>query len=275
MYDIDLFDATTSLITSLHSKGRAVICYFSTQYEDWRPDASAFTAAVLGSNLDDWPGERYVDIRSPVVRSIMTARLDLALSKGCDGVEPDNVDSYSNSNGLGLKAADQIDFNTFIATEAHKRGLSVGLKNDIDQASALVSHFDWALNEQCNEYGECSSLTSFINAGKAVFGVEYTGSASSFCPAMVSAKMSWLLKDLDLGAGGTQCCTYASGGCAKVPYQCISPSSKRSVGDEELIDAVVAEPELVDEDYSPVDNAASTMLPAVAITMAVVAALVL
>jgi len=250
MYDIDLFDATAAIISSLHSKGRAVICYFSTQYEDWRPDAALFTSAVLGSNLDDWPGERYVDIRSALVRQIMSARLDLALSKGCDGVEPDNVDSYANSNGLGLKAADQLDYNRFLASEAHKRGLSVGLKNDLDQVSALVANFDWALNEQCNEYGECGDLNPFVTAGKAVFGVEYTGSASTVCPKMVTSKFSWLMKDLDLGAKVTQCCTYASGGCAKASYNCVNYNSKRENEEGEDV-------------YSPVEVAPSPPVEAV------------
>jgi hypothetical protein len=223
MYDIDLFDATASLISSLHSKGRVVICYFSTQYENWRPDASSFTSAVKGNGLDGWAGENYVDIRSTVVRNIMSSRLDLAVSKGCDGVEPDNVDGYEASTGFPLTSADQISFNSFIAAQAHARGLSVGLKNDIDQATALQPYFDWALNEQCNEYSECSSLNVFITAGKAVFNAEYSGSASSVCPKMVTSKFSSLIKDLDLTASiKAECCTYQSNGCAAVPYRCIS-----------------------------------------------------
>lgn len=233
MYDIDLFDVSAAVITQLHNKGRVVICYFSTQYEDWRSDASKFTSDILGNNLDDWPGERYVDIRSSKLRTIMTQRLDLAVSKGCDGVEPDNVDSYANSNGLGLKAADQLDYNRFLANEAHKRGLSIGLKNDLDQVSALVNSFDWALNEQCNEYSECNTLKPFTNAGKAVFGVEYKGTASKVCTDMVNSRFSWLMKSLSLGASGTQCCTFAPGGCAKAPYTCVNYSSKRSEVDEE------------------------------------------
>jgi len=239
MYDIDLFDNSASVISQLHAAGRVVICYFSTQYEDWRPDADSFTSSVLGANLDDWPGERYVDIKSSVVRDIMAARLDLAVSKGCDGVEPDNVDSYSNSNGLGLKAADQIDFNTFIAEQAHSRGLSVGLKNDLDQVKSLESVFDWALNEQCNQYGECNMLNPFEAANKAVFGVEYSGSASSLCPKMVSSGFSWLLKDLDLDAKVTPCCTYADGGCAaKASYTCVTPQTKRIVYEEDMTNLV-------------------------------------
>lgn len=281
MYDIDLFDNTAATVTTLHSKGRAVICYFSTQYENWRPDAASFTSAVLGSNLDDWPGERYVDIRSSVVRAIMQARLDLAVSKGCDGVEPDNVDSYANSNGLGLTAADQLDFNRFIATEAHKRGLSVGLKNDLDQVSALQPSFDWALNEQCNQYGECANLNPFVTANKAVFGTEYSGSAASFCPKMVSSKFSWLLKGLDLDASiQAQCCTYATGGCAvKAPYTCVSYASKRSIDGVEVEEVVAVSEPLTQQQEQPseveYESAASTMFPVAALVAVTVAALVL
>jgi hypothetical protein len=284
MYDIDLFDATAAVISQLHSKGRAVICYFSTQYENWRPDAAKFTpSSVLGNNLDDWPGERYADIRSSVVREIMKSRMDMAVTKGCDGVEPDNVDGYANPNGLGLTAADQLEYNKFLANEAHKRGLSIGLKNDLDQVKSLVSSFDWALNEQCNEYGECSVLSNFVSAGKAVFGVEYKGSASSFCPSMASSKFSWLLKDLSLGAKiNAQCCTYATGGCAAKPaYKCVTYNTARSemeaeesaIVAEELVaeEALVAEPAAEPE----FDSAASSALPVMAVVLAAAVALVM
>jgi len=223
MYDIDLFDNTPQIISNLANAGRVVICYFSTQYENWRPDAGNFTKAVLGNNLDDWAGEKWVDIRSPVVRNIMASRLDLAVSKGCDGVEPDNVDGYSVKTGFPLTSADQINFNQFLATQAHSRGLSVGLKNDLDQVTALVPSFDWALNEQCYEYKECADLSPFVSKGKAVFNAEYSGSANTVCPYMENLKFSSLLKKLDLGAEiKAQCCTYASGGCPVAPYKCIS-----------------------------------------------------
>jgi len=225
MYDIDLFDNTAATISALQAKGRVVICYFSTQYENWRPDAGNFTKAVLGNNLDDWAGEKYVDIRSPIVRNIMAARLDLAVSKGCDGVEPDNVDGYQAKSGFPLTAADQISFNTFIAAQSHARGLSVGLKNDLDQASALLPYFDWALNEQCNQYKECDSLNVFVNKAKAVFNAEYSGSATTVCPKMVTAKFSSLFKSLGLDASiKAECCTYQTNGCAAVPHKCLNSS---------------------------------------------------
>ncbi len=42
MYDIDLFDNDVSVISSLHAKGKKVICYFSAgSCEEWRPDATS------------------------------------------------------------------------------------------------------------------------------------------------------------------------------------------------------------------------------------------
>jgi hypothetical protein len=192
----------------------------------------------------------------------MTGRLDMAVAKGCDGVEPDNVDSYSTNNGFGLTASDQINFNKFIAQEAHNRGLSIGLKNDLDQVSSLVSFYDWALNEQCNEYDECDLLRPFVTANKAVFGTEYSGSASSFCPAMNSAKFSVLLKNLNLDARVTQCCSSASGGCQDAPYTCVDRSAKRAMYEEPVEEvAAVQSPDLLE--LHVVDSAASVAFTAI------------
>ncbi len=200
MYDIDLFDTPELVIDELHADGRAVVCYFSAgAWEDWRPDADDFPGEVLGDD-NGWEGERWLDIRRlDVLRPIMAARLDLAAAKGCDGVEPDNVDGYTNTTGFPLSGADQLAFNTWLARAAHRRGLSVGLKNDLDQIPALVSRFDWALDEQCFQYDECDLLTPFVDAGKAVFGVEYRGKTSDFCPEANSLGFSWLRKRLNLG----------------------------------------------------------------------------
>lgn len=197
MYDIDLFDVPQATIDGLHAAGRRVICYVSAgTYEPGRPDSDAFPASVIGNELPDWPGEHWLDTRSPAVRDLMKARLDHAVARHCDGVEPDNVDGYANDPGFPLTATTQLDYNRFLATEAHARGLSVGLKNDLDQVVELVPAFDWALNEQCFEYDECDMLDPFIAANKAVFQVEY-GSASlanSVCPRANAENFDTLIK---------------------------------------------------------------------------------
>ncbi len=210
MYDIDLFETPVSVIDELHAAGRVVICYFSAgSIEDWRPDADKFPAQVIGRPLDGWPGERWLDIRRiELLAPIMEARLDLAVEKGCDGVEPDNVDAYTNDSGFPLTAEDQLEYNRWLARSAHERGLSVGLKNDLDQVAELVDDFDWALDEQCFQYQECDLLQPFIDRGKAVFGVEYQGNPAVFCPQANQRGFSWLKKRLDLDAWRIDCADY-------------------------------------------------------------------
>lgn len=207
MYDIDLFDAPQSVIDQLHAAGRTVICYFSAgSWEDWRPDAGDFPPAVLGNPLEGWPGEKWLDIRQvDTLAPLMRARLDLAVSKQCDGVEPDNVDGYANATGFPLTAADQLTYNRFLASEAHARGLSIGLKNDLDQIPDLLPDFDWALNEECFTYGECSLLTPFVQTNKAVFGVEYDLNTADFCPQANAMNFDFLKKHWALDAWRAAC----------------------------------------------------------------------
>jgi len=204
MYDIDLFDTPQEIIDELHEAGRIVICYFSAgSHEDWREDANDFPESVLGEDLDGWPGERWLDIRQlEDLGPIMEARLDLAVEKKCDGVDPDNVNGYANDTGFPLTDEDQLAYNRWLAEEAHARNLSIGLKNDLDQIEDLVAYFDWALNEQCFQFDECDMLLPFIETGKAVFGVEYIeseGDPAEYCPLANELGFSWLTKTLDLG----------------------------------------------------------------------------
>lgn len=213
MYDIDLFDVDAGQISSLRSDARIVICYFSAgSHEDWRPDAADFPESAIGNPLDGWPGERWLDIRDDAVRTALAARLDLAVDKGCDGVEPDNVDGYTNNSGFSLNASDQLDFNQWLAEQAHLRGLSIGLKNDLDQVQELLPYFDWALDEECMAYDECDLLMPFIDAGKAVFHVEYVDDpgqgpalADQICPDALDRSFSTLVKGWDLDAWRIAC----------------------------------------------------------------------
>lgn len=214
MYDIDLFDSSEALIKSLQDNNKKVICYFSGgSYENWRSDEDQFKEDDLGKTLDGWAGERWLDIRSSNVRKIMKKRLDLAKQKGCDGVEPDNMDGYTNKPGFRdppLTFDDQINYNRFIAKEAHDRGLSIGLKNDLDQLDELVDYFDFAVNEQCFEFNECQLLEdTFIKKGKAVFNAEYKRKYiddPSFCKDSKKMKFSTLILPLDLNDSSRHSC---------------------------------------------------------------------
>ncbi len=174
VYDIDMEDTSAQTIQQLHQNSLKVICYFSAgSSEEWRSDFDLFNAEDMGNDLDGWDGERWLDIRSENVHAIMLKRLDRAKEKGCDGVEADNVDGFINNTGFDFTAQDQLEYNRFLAKEAHARGLSIGLKNDLLQVEALVDDFDFAVNEECFGYNECHYLDPFIRDKKPVFNVEY------------------------------------------------------------------------------------------------------
>ncbi|MBN1370903.1 MAG: endo alpha-1,4 polygalactosaminidase [Anaerolineaceae bacterium] len=210
IYDIDLFENEASVIEALHAQGRKVVCYVSVgSWEKWRPDADQFPASVIGKNYVGWPGEKWLDIRQiELLAPVMRARLDLCRAKGFDGVEPDNIEGYDNDTGFPLTDEDQLRYNQWLADEAHARGLSIGLKNDSDQAVDLLPYYDWALTEDCFAQGWCEEMLPFIQAGKPVFAAEYTDSVATiepFCEQAERLNFSLILKDRELGAWRQAC----------------------------------------------------------------------
>ncbi|MEU1591310.1 endo alpha-1,4 polygalactosaminidase [Streptomyces sp. NPDC005708] len=206
VYDIDGFDHSRATVTALHREGRKVVCYVSTgAWEGFRPDAKKFPKSVLGKG-NGWKGERWFDIRrTDVLEPLMANRFDMCRRKGFDAVEPDNMDGYRNHTGFPLKASDQLRYNRLVARLAHERGMAVGLKNDLDQIPRLVRDFDFAVNEQCAQYGECGRLEPFTAAGKAVFHVEYELPTGRFCAESRRLKLSSMLKKYELGAWRRPC----------------------------------------------------------------------
>ena len=207
VYDVDLFTTSAAQIQALHARGRKVICYLNAcAYEPYRPDSATVPKTVLGKTMDGWPDERWLDVRRlDLLEPIMAARLDLCRAKGFDGVEPDNVEGYANESGFPLTAADQLRYNRWLAGLAHARGLAIGLKNDLDQAAALQPSFDFAVNEECMQYGECPVLSVFITANKPVLHVEYDLAPGAFCSTARKLGFSSMRKSLDLGAARTPC----------------------------------------------------------------------
>ena len=64
MYDVDGFNADTSLVSAMHSANIHAVCYVSFgTFEDWRPDASSFPSSAKGLGVVGWPGENWLDVR--------------------------------------------------------------------------------------------------------------------------------------------------------------------------------------------------------------------
>lgn len=209
VFDIDLYQdgelagrndiVNTAAVDAIHAAGGRAICYLSAgSWENWRPDAGQFPESLLGRK-NGWPGELWLDIRqTAVLLPIMEARVQRCAQAGFDGVEWGSVDGYSNKTGFPLTYQHQLVYNAALANLAHKYGLSVALKNDVEQAADLQPYFDYTINEQCQQFSECDLLNPFLQAGKAVFQVEYKGKAKKICPPANTANRNAIIKSLDL-----------------------------------------------------------------------------
>lgn len=229
VYDVDLFSNDPEVFAELRRRNKRVICYFSAgSYEDYRPDSDEFDEADLGDELDGWPGERWLKVSSDRVRDIMAKRIKLAGEKGCDAIDPDNVDGFvrplhpscstsyirpanihiqQNENGLDLTQEDSTSFMAFLSSEAAKYKLAIGLKNAGDIVDSVLPSVDFAINEQCAQYAECDTFAPFIEDGKPVFHIEYPSEAEDgmearlkedSCGGKGSDGFSTVLKDMEL-----------------------------------------------------------------------------
>lgn len=199
VYDIDAQEATAALVAELKAKGKTMVGYFSAgTWEAYRPDAGEFPASVIGHKLDGW-NEKYVDIRSPVVRTIMAARMQMAADKGFVALEPDVMDAWQNDSGFPITQSDQTDYALWIATTAHSLGLLVALKNVPELVPATINSFDFSIAEQAFSQGYYKQLAPFIAQDKAVLAAEYRKTVNpTWCAEAKAAQMSLAFFNLDL-----------------------------------------------------------------------------
>ncbi|KAF2675286.1 hypothetical protein BT63DRAFT_365862 [Microthyrium microscopicum] len=176
IYDIDLFYHPKSTIDWLHDQGKKVVCYFDAgSAEDWRPDYHRFEDADKGPCYVGWAGERWLNATTTNVWSIMQDRIALAAAKGCDGIDPDNVEYYDEGNFFNLTREDAIVYVKKIAAEAHSYGMAMGLKNAGDIVHDVLNDIEFAVNEECasGQGDDCKYYEELIAAGKPVLHIEY------------------------------------------------------------------------------------------------------
>jgi endo-alpha-1,4-polygalactosaminidase (GH114 family) len=203
IWDLDLFDTPKTTIDILHSRGKRVMCYLSVGgSESWRPDFTSIPPSDLGDIMPKWKGERYLNLRSPSVWALMQRRIRMAYEKGCDAIDPDNVDPFNDDfeRGGGFKPplteADSINFLYNISLEAKYYGMAMGMKNAESILPNVTSFIQFAVNEECTTYSTdedgCWQYEPFLKSGKPVFHFEYVSvdSKSSY-PRIQSVYKDW------------------------------------------------------------------------------------
>ncbi len=202
VYDVDGELTPASTVAKAHALGPRVkmICYFDAgAWESYRSDANQFPKSVIGKSDKGWDGHYWLDIRQlDVILPLMKNRMiNWCKNKGFDAVEPDETEVWSNDSGFPITKEQNAAYHKALSDMAHSLGLSVGLKGNNTEAVALEPLYDWALTEQCWQYGECTYFKDgFLAKGKAVFDVEYDRSPD--CASSNAWKMNACKRDLDV-----------------------------------------------------------------------------
>ncbi|ORX78290.1 hypothetical protein BCR32DRAFT_247298 [Anaeromyces robustus] len=184
--DID-YETSTEVINKLHKKNISVICYFSVgTFEDFRDDADDFLAIkdLVRDPYVEWEGEYWLDYRVKGLKNLIEKHGYLT--------EPSKWE-----NPLTVK--DTIDYAIWLAETAHKKNLSIGLKNIPGTIDKLGSYFDFAINESCVNFDECYLYENFLKSGKPVFGVTYYGLTAEnkerLCRNLYGLPISMIIKE--------------------------------------------------------------------------------
>ncbi|CAB1118874.1 unnamed protein product [Ectocarpus sp. CCAP 1310/34] len=199
---------SADMLSLLHS-GIVVICYFSAgTYEEYRDDEADFPRSALGNRVEHSVGTWWININDEDIKPVMEGRLDLASEKGCDAVDPDFMESYTFSadeTGWNITADEQLEYNKWIADQAHARNLSVGLKNDRLQMEELEPWFDWALSTDCYDEEDCGSYGPFVTAGKAVLDAEFAVQDLGLCNDTLWHPIDFIVKSYELDEQRCSC----------------------------------------------------------------------
>ncbi|MGY1640627.1 endo alpha-1,4 polygalactosaminidase [Geodermatophilus sp. SYSU D00703] len=179
-------------------------CYvnaFQTQpgADDWPEELLLHDTSGRRMEDPDWPGEFLLDVstdqRRAEVLAVVGPWIDGCAASGFDAVEPDNLDSWTRSDGL-LTAADAASTAETLVDRAHAVGLAIAQKNAPELAGEDLG-FDFAVVEDCGAYDEC---TVYTDAFGSVLDVEYT--ADGFQRACTLGGLSVQRRDLDLTVPG-------------------------------------------------------------------------
>jgi endo-alpha-1,4-polygalactosaminidase (GH114 family) len=184
-------------VDALHDRGGYAICYVDAGgIENYRPDFKRFVRwhrrhdrSLLGKPFSKrFPEERWANVGGRKQRRFLVRMMARRVSKcekaGFDAVEFDVVEAWAaprRVTGWRVSYADQLKYNRALARVAHRHGLAAGLKNDLGQVKDLVDDFEFAINEECVVFEECTLLAPFVDAGKPVFHIEYEIKPADFC----------------------------------------------------------------------------------------------
>lgn len=206
--------------SSAPSPGRYSVCYansFQTQPGQlgwWKKSHPKLLLRDKKKRLirdRGWPDEVLLDIRTSKKRAALAKInqrwFDRCRRDGFQGVEPDNLDSWTRSRKL-IKKSHAVAMSKRLVRAAHRSGLAIAQKN-APELSAKRLGFDFAVAEECEVYRECGVYTKVY--GTRLIEIEYTDNGRKAFTRACAARggaASIMLRDRDVVPVGSRKYTY-------------------------------------------------------------------
>jgi hypothetical protein len=246
--------SATVIVHDMHVANKFAICYVEAgAYQKGFPDDGNFAVTDYGATgsypnqhfnrryqMDGYPDEYYLNIAgfagytpgatlTGTAANIATAlgqRIAGCHAEGMDGVEPDDLDGYTNDSASGamgggwrLTQAEAAGFEQWLAYTAHGDSMAIFQKNDGANTAADYRTFDGMIIEECNAYDDpCGAdgdnVQDYVNAGKPVLNAEYTQdgeTTAQFCSADNALGINGSLFSVDLDGSLYASCTKGRG----------------------------------------------------------------
>jgi Glycoside-hydrolase family GH114 len=190
------------------AEGRYNICYvngFQTQPDErrfWKKRMRLVLKRDGRPVVDEAWGEWLLDLRTNAKRRAL-ARIvgrwtERCAADGFDGVEYDNLDSFTRSHGL-LKRRHAVAFARQLVRRAHAADLAVGQKNLAGFDGSTIG-FDFSVAEECARYRECRRYVA--SYGRRVLVIEYRRRDFRRACRNHADELAMVLRDRDLTPAG-------------------------------------------------------------------------
>jgi hypothetical protein len=185
LYFINLYSTRNSInVANMQSNGRTIVyCQipagvYNEETETTFSTETLYPEIYVGEQKSQSSYDYWVNIKADTVKDILSQKILYASEIGCDGVNFVDVNLETKDTGFNITLADQIEFNLFLASEAHTLGLSVSFQDVENQIAQISAESDILVSEECFVNGTCSEYESF-GEDKPVLDIEYSDSINS------------------------------------------------------------------------------------------------
>jgi len=210
IYALDPDNVSRRQIEALKNRDIKTVCYVSIgTLENYREDVADFPANIIGKTYEEWPDERFLDIRRhDLLFLLMRARFQRCKDRGFDAIEPDNMDVHDNESGCDVTREDMLSYILGLAEIAHDMGLEFAQKNVPELTAPLAAKLDFIIMEECYKDGWCEDALPYLRLGKDVLDAEYRESGTNrdaACAYAGNHGIKMIFKTLDLTADLWSC----------------------------------------------------------------------